>query len=112
ALRDSGFTLPILMIAAHDTPDIEARGLRSGADDCLGKPFSRVELLARIDALLRRSAWDKSRKVHKIGNVEIDFRTGSVFRLGKRVEISEREFAILRYLVENAGEVVSRDQLL
>lgn len=111
-LRESGCTLPILMITPRSTPNAKVRGLQIGADDCLDQPFNPAELRARMDALRRRSYWDRSREQHRFGNLEMDFRKGCIFRAGKRVKMSEREFAILRYLVERPGKVVSRDQLL
>lgn len=111
-LRQSGYTLPILMITPRRTPSDRVRGLRCGADDCIAKPFDRAELVARVEALRRRQDWDRYRELHRLRDIEVDFKTGSVFRSGKRVQLSEREFAVLRHLIENSGEVVTREQLL
>ena len=109
-LRKAGCTLPILMITPHRETSARVRGLRMGADDCLDESFSRDEILARIHALVRRSDWDHRR--FQFGPNLVDLNSGRVFRAGRRVHISEREFAVLRYLIERQGAVVSRDQLL
>jgi two-component system, OmpR family, alkaline phosphatase synthesis response regulator PhoP len=105
-VREQGATTPILMLTARDQTSDKVRGLKLGADDYLAKPFEPTELLARIEALLRRTT------KHEFGSVRVDLKKEQVFRSGERVDLSEREFALLRYLIERRGTVVSRDQLL
>jgi two-component system alkaline phosphatase synthesis response regulator PhoP len=89
-------------------------GLRTGADDYLTKPFKMAELLARIDALLRRAAQTNkgSSPCHEFGNVSIDIRSTEVSRGGKIVPMSAREFQLLRYFIEHRGATLSREELL
>jgi two-component system, OmpR family, alkaline phosphatase synthesis response regulator PhoP len=105
-VRERGATTPILMLTARDQTSDKVRGLKLGADDYLAKPFEPTELLARIEALLRRTA------KYEFGSVRVDLKKEQVFRSGERVDLSEREFALLRYLIDRRGTVVSREQLL
>ena len=112
-VRNHGVATPILMLTARDQTSDKVRGLRLGADDYLAKPFAPTELLARVEALLRRAAkGSRAAEWYEFGPVRVDLKKGRVFRLGRRVDLSEREFALLRYLIERRGTVVSRDQLL
>ncbi len=101
---------PVLMLTARDAPSDRVRGLDTGADDYLIKPFDLPELLARVRALIRRSA-NKTTNNIEIGDVSLDTRTRSVTRNGNPVTLTAREFAILEYLVLHRGEVISRTEL-
>ena len=101
---------PVLMLTARDTPKDRVRGLDGGADDYLIKPFDLNELLARLRALIRRSAGQGNPKV-ELGDVIIDTRARSVERAGEPVALTAREYSILEYLALHRGEVVSRTTL-
>ena len=114
-LRQAKVQLPILMLTARTEVADKVVGLKLGADDYLTKPFETLELLARIEALLRRSSTTPSCHsvdVYEFGNVAINFRKAEVVRDGEPVELSARAFQLLRYFIENRGDVLSRDELL
>lgn len=102
--------VPVLILTARDTLSDRVRGLDGGADDYLVKPFATEELLARLRALIRRSAGQPS-PVVTIGEIEIDLSKRSVARAGQPVELTGREFALVEMLVLNAGRLVSRTQI-
>jgi len=112
-LRAEGIQTPILMLTARSEEPDRVLGLDLGADDYVAKPFSVRELMARVRALLRRSQprTDLPDDLRFEG-VEIDFRSYEARRSGQPVEMTRKEFAILRYLASRAGEVVTRDDLL
>jgi two-component system alkaline phosphatase synthesis response regulator PhoP len=113
SLREQVYAVPILMLTARGQTSDKVHGLRIGADDYLAKPFDPHELLARIEALLRRApSPDRTAEWQEFGDIRLDLRIGRVFRSGKKVDLSERELALLRYLMERRGAVVSRDELL
>jgi two-component system OmpR family response regulator len=101
---------PVLMLTARDAPADRVRGLDTGADDYLIKPFDLGELLARVRALIRRSA-GQVRPALSVGEVVIDTRARSVTRAGQPVILTAREYAILEYLALHRGEVISRTEL-
>jgi two-component system, OmpR family, response regulator len=101
---------PVLMLTARDAHADRVRGLDTGADDYLVKPFDLGELLARLRALIRRSAHKTTNRI-EIGDVSLDTRTRKVTRAGQPVTLTAREFAILEYLALHRGEVVSRTEL-
>jgi two-component system OmpR family response regulator len=101
---------PVLMLTARDAPADRVRGLDTGADDYLIKPFDLGELLARVRALIRRSA-GQVRPALRVGEVVIDTRARSVTRAGQPVILTAREYAILEYLALHRGEVISRTEL-
>ena len=115
-VRQKGVQTPILMLTARGQVVDKVVGLKLGADDYLVKPFEMAELLARIEALLRRSASTAaattSTESYKFGDVAIDFRRAEVTKNGVAVELSAREFKLLRYFVEHRGAALSRDELL
>jgi DNA-binding response OmpR family regulator len=112
-LRTEGQQVPILMLTARGEEADRVVGLDLGADDYVTKPFSVMELLARIRALLRRTNSSKSLPNDlSFGDVEIDFLRYVARRRGKPVEMTRKEFAILRLLGSRTGEVVTRDELL
>jgi DNA-binding response OmpR family regulator len=112
-LRSEGVQIPILMLTAKSEESDRVLGLDLGADDYVTKPFSLRELLARIRALLRRAQPGEPLPVElRFGNVEIDFLRFEVRRNGKSVEMTRKEFAVLRLLASRAGRAVTRDELL
>ena len=113
-LRGRGVQTPILMLTARGQVIDRVLGLKLGADDYLTKPFDAAELLARIEALLRRSRnlAANASDVYSFGGVHVDFRSADVIRDGQRLELSGLEFKLLRYFVEHRGALLTRDQLL
>ena len=113
-LRQRGVQTPILMLTARGQVIDRVLGLKLGADDYVTKPFEMAELLARIEALLRRSRTlvASSADAYAFGEVEVDFRRAEVKRDGQPVELSVLELKLLRYLVEHRGSVLTRDELL
>ena len=113
-LRQAGSHTPILMLTARRQTADKVKGLRTGADDYLTKPFRMDELLARIEALLRRSslAPGATGERYQFGSVQIDMRRTEVSRDGRPVGLSAKEFQLLRYLIEHRGTTLSREQLL
>ncbi len=112
-LRTGGIETPILMLTARGQVVDKVVGLQIGADDYLTEPFDMMELLARIEALLRRTPRiSPGATGYRFGQVHVDFRSAEVKRNGKAVAVSAREFQLLRYLIEHRGAVISRRQLL
>ena len=112
-LRQIGSNAPILMLTARRQTMDKVIGLRTGADDYLTKPFKMVELLARVDALLRRAAGGKTAAArYQCGDLQIDIRSTEVTREGHPVALSAKEFHLLQYFVEHRGATLSRDELL
>jgi len=115
-LRQRGVTTPILMLTARGQVVDRVVGLKLGADDYLVKPFEMAELLARIEALLRRGGPSApsgtTTEAFRFGDVTVDFRRAEVTKAGEAVELSAREFKLLRYFVEHRGAALSRDELL
>jgi two-component system, OmpR family, response regulator len=111
-LRESGIVTPALIISALGEIDDRVRGLRAGGDDYLVKPFAFTELLARIEALARRSATVVRETVLRVDDLELDLVARTVKRAGRKIELLPREFQVLEYLVRNEGQVVPRAMLL
>ena len=111
-LRDEGVMTPALILSALGEIDDRVRGLRAGGDDYLVKPFASREMLARVDALARRSATVVKETNLRVGDLEIDLLMRIVRRRGREIDLLPREFQLLEYLVRNVGEVVSRAMLL
>jgi two-component system alkaline phosphatase synthesis response regulator PhoP len=113
-LRKSGSSVPILMLTARRQTMDKVVGLRTGADDYLTKPFKMAELLARVDALLRRAGRGNESKAdrYELGKVQVDLRRTEVTREGQVVQLSAKEFQLLRYFLEHRGTTVSRERLL
>jgi two-component system alkaline phosphatase synthesis response regulator PhoP len=113
-VRQRGVTTPILMLTARGQVVDKVVGLKLGADDYLTKPFETIELMARLEALLRRrpSSPEPGGERYRFGDIVVDFRRMEVARGGQLVDLSAREFKLLRYLIEHRGATLSRDALL
>ena len=111
-LRASGNQTPMIILTALDKVEERVKGLKSGADDYLAKPYSFTELLARLEAITRRKAGEKAVTKLTCGELEMDLLTREVTRAGKSIELQAREFALLEYLIRNHGTVVTRTMLL
>jgi two-component system, OmpR family, response regulator len=112
ALRRTGLTTPVLILSARGQVDDRVEGLQAGGDDYLTKPFAFAELLARLEALVRRSQPGAAETLLKVADVELDVVRRTVRRAGVAIELKPREFRILEYLMRNAGQVVTRTMLL
>jgi two-component system alkaline phosphatase synthesis response regulator PhoP len=114
AIRAAGGAAPILMLTARSRIEDTVKGLKIGADDYVTKPFNMGELMARVGALLRRVPANGAAQlsVYEFGSIRVDLRGTEVTRDGKVVNLSAREFQLLRFLIEHRGETVSRDVLL
>lgn len=110
-LRSKDIHTPVICLTARDAVDDRIRGLDSGADDYLPKPFSFSELLARIRALLRRGQVTSHNPII-VGDLAVDVIARSVQRAGKRIDLSPNEYALLEYLIRNTGQVLSRTMIL
>ena len=114
-LRRHGMNVPVLMLTARGHVNDRVKGLKTGADDYLSKPFEVAELLARMEALLRRANHSPPQLIDSLfcfGNVVVDLRKEEVLRDGSPVELTAREFELLRYFVSHPDERISRDALL
>jgi two-component system, OmpR family, alkaline phosphatase synthesis response regulator PhoP len=113
-LRQLGMAIPILMLTARGQTMDKVLGLKIGADDYLTKPFEMPELLARIEALLRRAtrAFVSAPVIYQFGAVTVDFRKTEILRNGESVDFSAKEFQLLRYLIDHRGEMLTREVLL
>ena len=110
-IRSEGIDVRVLILTSHNTVEDRIEGLRTGADDYLGKPFSFPELMARIDALLRRFLPSAPSSTLQINDLVLDTKTRSASRSGQRLDLTPREFDLLLYLAENRGRTVSREML-
>jgi two-component system, OmpR family, response regulator len=111
-MRNLGKTTPVIVLSALASLDERVRGLRGGGDDYLTKPFAFSELLARIEALLRRGAINEDNRELRIADLRLDLRTRRAERAGKPIMLQPREFRLLEYLVRHQGQVVTRTMLL
>jgi two-component system alkaline phosphatase synthesis response regulator PhoP len=112
SIRQVGLATPILMLTVKDQVVDKVVGLKLGADDYMTKPFDAAELIARIEALLRRAPSHTGQGVHEFGSVVVDVARREVTRDGKPVSLTSREFQLLCYLMERAGRAVPRRELL
>jgi len=110
-IRSEGTDVRVLILTSHNTVDDRVTGLRTGADDYLGKPFSFPELMARIDALLRRILPSPASPHVRIGDLTLDTKARTASRSGETLDLTVREFDLLLYLAENRGRTVSREML-
>jgi two-component system, OmpR family, response regulator len=111
-LRETGLRVPVVFLTARDGTDDKIRGLTLGGDDYVTKPFSLEELTARIRAVLRRTAGDPGPNRLVFADLELDEESHEVSRGGNRIALSPTEFKLLRYLMLNAGRVLSKAQIL
>ena len=112
ALRQTGNKIPILILSALGEVDDRIRGLRAGGDDYLAKPFAFGELVARLDALVRRSKDAGPATDLSVGDLHLDPGSHTVTRAGRPIQLQPREFRLLEYLMRYAGQVVTRTMLL
>jgi DNA-binding response OmpR family regulator len=111
-LRRRGRTTPVLILSARRSVDDRVRGLQAGGDDYLTKPFAFAELLARVQALVRRASRAPEPTTLTVDDLALDLLTRKVTRGGTVIELRPREFALLEYLMRNAGKVVSKTMIL
>jgi len=111
-LRRNGKQTPIIMLTARGQEIDKIVGLKLGADDYVTKPFSFMELLARVEAVLRRMSRTPAGDEFRFGEIQLDFRTYQASKTGAPLELTPREFRILRYFIDHTDEVVSREALL
>jgi len=114
-IRQEGSTVPILFITARGRTEERIEGLLAGGDDYITKPFDTAELLARIQGIFRRQAWlgsEEAATSYEFDGRKIDFKTFRAEGPGGQFELTRKECMVAKYLIERAGEVVSRDQLL
>ncbi len=112
ALRKRGQTMPVLILSARRSVDDRVRGLQAGGDDYLTKPFAFAELLARVQALVRRATRAVDPTTLTVGDLSLDLLTRKVARSGTALDLRPREFALLEYLMRNPGRVVSKTMIL
>ncbi len=111
-LRNRGSSLPVLILTARSATADKVVGLRLGADDYLGKPFDSLELLARIEALLRRSGFSRQAGNMTMGEISIDLARATVSKAGLPLALTAQEWRLLSYLATHCGETLSRERLL
>jgi two-component system, OmpR family, alkaline phosphatase synthesis response regulator PhoP len=111
-IRAAGLATPILVLTARDHIVDKVVGLKFGADDYVTKPFDTLELLARVDALLRRTQPHPTHRVLQFGALRMDVRATEVSRDGEEIKLSTREFQLLRHFMEHPGEILTRKELL
>ena len=112
SMRTQGLNTPVLILSARRTVDDRVRGLQAGGDDYLTKPFAFSELLARVQALIRRASGVASPTTLTVGDLTLNIQTRQVSRGGKRIELQPLEFSLLEYLMRNAGQVVSKTMIM
>jgi len=110
-LRSRGYQFPVLMLTARVSVDDKVSGLDAGADDYLAKPFEYAELLARVKALLRRSTITAGSSTMRVRDLSVDPVARRVERAGKVIDLTQKEYALLEYLVRNTGRIVSRQMI-
>ena len=111
-LRKQRSFVPVLILSAKASVDDRVKGLQTGGDDYLPKPFAFAELLARVQALVRRGSREAEPSTLSVGDLRLDLLSRKVTRAGKKIELQAREFALLEYLMRNAGRVVTKTMIL
>ena len=111
-LRRKKINTPVIILSAKRSIDDRVKGLQTGGDDYLTKPFSFSELLARVQALIRRSSRTSEPTSLTVGELSVDLLTREVTRTGTKIELQPHEFALLEYLMRNAGRVLSKTMIL
>lgn len=111
-LRKQNINTPVLILSAKRTVDDRVKGLQTGSDDYLTKPFAFSELLARVRALIRRASGVSESTRFTVGDLSIDLISRIVTRAGKDIDLQPREFALLEYLMRNAGKIVSKTMIM
>jgi two-component system, OmpR family, response regulator len=111
-LRHKKTNIPVLILSAKSSIDDRVKGLQSGSDDYLIKPFAFSELLARVHALIRRSSGAKEPTRLTVSDLSLDLLTREAIREGMKIDIQPREFALLEYLMRNAGRIVSKTMIM
>jgi two-component system alkaline phosphatase synthesis response regulator PhoP len=112
-IRRNGSRVPVIMLTARGQEIDKVLGLKTGADDYVTKPFSFLELMARVEAVLRRSSGYSERvDRYQFGEVEIDFGRSEAHKAGEPIALSPREFKLMGFLIEHRGEVLTRERLL
>ena len=111
-LRKQRSFVPVLILSAKASVDDRVKGLQTGGDDYLPKPFAFAELLARVQALVRRGSRETEPSTLSVGDLRLDLLSRKVTRAGKKIELQAREFALLEYLMRNAGRVVTKTMIL
>ncbi|MBL27412.1 MAG: DNA-binding response regulator [Rhodospirillaceae bacterium] len=112
ALRAADIATPVLILSALGEVDDRVKGLRAGGDDYLTKPFAFSELIARLDAIVRRHNAGRVETTLKVGDLELDLLSRQVRRAGRAIELQPREFRLLEYMMRHADQVVTRTMLL
>ena len=110
-MRDRKITIPVLMLTAKDTVEDKVKGLDTGADDYMTKPFSLEELSARIRVMIRRTGVERTDNTLKAGPLSLDTEKKEAVRDGKTIKLTAKEYAILEYLIHNKGIVLSREKI-
>jgi two-component system OmpR family response regulator len=111
-LRRQKVNTPLIILSAKRSVDERVRGLQAGGDDYLTKPFAFSELLARVQALIRRSTGTVAPTSLRVGDLSLDLLTRETMRAGKKIDLQPREFMLLEYLMRNAGKVISKTMIL
>ena len=112
-IRRQGSKVPIIMLTARGQEIDKVLGLKTGADDYMTKPFSFLELMARVEAVLRRSTgYEEQVGTYRFGDVEIDFQRSEARKASQPITLSPREFRLLRFLIDHRGEILPRERLL
>ena len=111
-LRSAGVQTPVLILSARDSVDDRVKGLQTGSDDYLTKPFAFAELLARVQALARRGTARTENTLLKVADLSLDLFSRQVLRGGRRIDLQPLEYSLLAFLMRNAGRVVSRTMIM